>query len=137
MITSKPLKPQALLAKVNSGSHGAVDLFIGVVRDHHKGRGVRAVTYEAHAPLAAKVLTRIRAEAESRFAAKVAATHRLGRLRVGQASVVVAASSAHRAEAFAACRYVIEQIKARLPVWKKEHYADGTSAWLDGRALPL
>lgn len=135
MITSRPLKPQALLARVGSPRHGACALFIGTIRNHHRGRRVRAVTYEAHRPLAAQILGEIIRQAEKRFKAKVRASHRLGRLRVGQVSVAVAAAAAHRAEAFAACRHVIEEIKVRLPVWKKEHYAGGASAWLGGCSL--
>lgn len=131
MISPRALKPQALIKEVAAPSRGALALFVGVVRNHHKGRRVRAVTYQAHQPLAAKVLSEICTEAERRFGIKARATHRVGRLKVGQASVAVAAAGAHRAEAFAACRHVIERIKARLPIWKKEHYADGSSAWLD------
>jgi molybdopterin synthase catalytic subunit len=135
MITSKPLKPHSLLKNVMSRSFGAADLFIGTVRNHHGGRCVKAVTYSAHKPMADETLSRICAEAGRKFKAKVAARHRLGRLPVGEISVVIAAASAHRAEAFSACRYAIEQIKKRLPVWKKEHYVDGASAWLDGCSL--
>lgn len=134
-ITSEALDLQALLAAVSDRSHGGQASFVGTVRDLHDGREVLAVTYEAFEPLAGKVLAEIALEAGRRHGAKVAAAHRLGKLAVGQASVVVAASAVHRTEAFAACREVIEEIKKRLPVWKKEHYVDGESSWLSGCAL--
>lgn len=135
MITSEPLRPAELLASVAHPSCGAVDLFLGVVRAEHEGRAVAAVTYDAFAPLAERVLSAVRAEASERFGARVAAAHRTGRLEVGQASLVVAAAAPHRGGAFAACRWVVDELKARLPVWKKEHYADGSAAWLDGCVL--
>lgn len=134
-LARRPLDPARLLACVRHPACGAVDLFVGAVRDHHEGRAVEAVTYEAFEPLAAAELERIRTEAEARHGARVAVAHRIGTLRVGEASLVVAAASAHRAEAFAACRQVVEAVKARLPVWKKEHYAGGGSRWLEGCAL--
>jgi molybdopterin synthase catalytic subunit len=93
------------------------------------------MTYDGFEPLAAKVLQEIASEAQARWRVRVAAAHRLGRLEVGEASVAVACGSAHRAEAFEACRYVVEEIKRRLPIWKKEHFADGRSEWLEGHAL--
>lgn len=135
LLTKDPLDVAALTGAVAADGHGAQDVFIGVVRNSHEGRQVVAVTYEAFEPLAKKVLAAIAAEAAAKHGAKVAAAHRLGRLKVGEASVVIAAGSPHRAEAFAACRQVIEEIKKRLPVWKQEHYVDGDSAWLSGCSL--
>lgn len=134
-IAPEPLDLQALFAAVGDPAHGGQASFIGTVRDLHESRKVLAVTYEAFEPLAKKVLAEIALEAGRRHGAKVAAAHRLGKLFVGEASVAVAASAVHRAEAFAACREVIEEIKKRLPVWKKEHYVDGESSWLSGCAL--
>ncbi len=134
-VTDRPLELSALFEAVSDPAHGGQASFVGTVRDHHEGHDVLAVTYEAFEPLAKKVLAEIALEAGRRHGAKVAAAHRLGKLAVGQASVAVAASAVHRAEAFAACREVIEEIKKRLPVWKKEHYVDGDSAWLSGCAL--
>lgn len=135
LLTNEPLDVAALLAAVADPGRGGQDVFVGTVRDSHEGRAVLAVTYEAFEPLAKKVLAQIAAEAAAQHGAKIAAAHRLGRLKVGQASVAIAASCPHRAEAFAACRQVIEQIKKRLPVWKQEHYVDGDSAWLAGCSL--
>jgi molybdopterin synthase catalytic subunit len=130
-----PLKPAALAAAVRAPRHGAEALFVGAVRSVHAGRRVKAVSYDCFVPLAEKELASILREAERRFPAKVAAAHRVGRLAVGEASVAVAAGSMHRAEAFAACRWTIDEIKRRLPVWKKESYARGEGRWLPGCSL--
>ena len=135
VVTERPLRPEEMLDIVSDPHHGAQALFIGVVRARHEGRVVSSVTYDAFAPLAEKVLGEISAEASKRFSARIAVGHRLGTLDVGETSVIVAAGSEHRGEAFDACRFVIEQIKTRLPVWKKEHGSDGSQRWLDGCAL--
>ncbi|MEK7232677.1 MAG: molybdenum cofactor biosynthesis protein MoaE [Elusimicrobiota bacterium] len=134
-VTKSRLDPAALCRAVSSPKHGAVASFIGTVRSTHAGRRVRAVTYDCFTPLARKELARIKTEAERRWPVHVGVEHRIGRLNVGQASVAIAAGSGHRAEAFAACRFVIEEIKRRVPVWKKEHYATGDGRWLAGCAL--
>lgn len=135
-ITERPLRPEELVEAVaTSAADGAVASFLGVVRDHHDGKAVVAVTYDAFKPLAEKVLGAIAAEASGKFRARVAVMHRVGRLERREASVAIACACEHRAEAFDACRYVIEQIKLRLPVFKKEHYADGPAAWLAGCSL--
>ncbi len=134
-ITPDPLKAEELIATVCDTTHGGQPLFMGTVRNENEGRAVSGVTYEAFAPLAEKILSEIAKTAARRHNAKVAAAHRLGQLKVGEVSVIVCASSPHRAEAFAACREIIEEIKRRLPVWKKEHYAQGSSAWLKGCSL--
>lgn len=135
IVTERPLRPEEMLDLTAAPAHGAQALFVGVVRDLHEGRAVVAVTYDAFPPLAEKILAEIAAEASARWPARIAAGHRIGRLDVGQASVVIAVGSEHRDAAFEACRFVIEQIKARLPVWKKEHGADGSQRWLKGCAL--
>lgn len=135
VVTERPIRPEELLDLVSRPAHGAQALFLGVVRDHHEGRAVRGVTYDSFRPLAEKVLLEIAADAERRWPCLVACAHRVGRLDVGETSVAVAAASAHRAQAFDACRHVIEEIKRRLPVWKLEHYAEGASAWLPGCSL--
>jgi len=110
---------------------GAVCLFVGVVRDLNRGRAVTAIDYEAYEEMALPLLEEIGAETARLFAVTdVRLVHRLGRLVVGEASVAVAVTSPHRADAFAACRHAIDALKARVPIWKKEHYADG-SEWLD------
>ncbi len=134
-ITEHPLRPDELLSMVSRSSHGAQTLFLGVVRDHHEGRAVRAVTYDCFRPLAEKTLAAIASEAAARWKAAVACAHRVGTLELGEASVAIAVGCEHRAEAYEASRFVIEEIKRRLPVWKKEHYEGGDSAWLPGCGL--
>lgn len=134
-LTDLPIRSGDLVACVAEYGCGAQALFVGSVRDTNEGRAVRAVTYDAFRPLALKELQDIAREAGERWSARVAVVHRLGRLEVGDASVAVAAAAPHRAEAFGACRYVIDEIKERLPVWKKEHYAEGESRWLEGCSL--
>ncbi len=134
-IVDAPLAP-AMLGAVGPGC-GAQVQFWGLVRNLHQGRSVVAVTYDAFRPLAEATLREIAQEAEARFGPDlgVAVFHRVGRLEVGEASVAIATSSPHRDAAYQANRYVIEQIKVRLPVWKQEHYVDGESAWLPGHSL--
>lgn len=134
-VTASRLDPAALCRAVSSPKHGAVASFTGTVRSPHAGRRVKAVTYDCFKPLAEKELARIKAAAERRWPVLVAVEHRIGRLRVGEASVAIAAGSGHRAEAFEACRFVIEEIKRLVPVWKKEHYMTGDGRWLAGCAL--
>ena len=134
-MTKSALNIAALERAVSSARHGAVCSFVGTVRSVHAGRLVKAVSYDCFVPLAEKELSRIVARAESRWPVRVAVSHRVGRLKVGAASVAIAAGSGHRVEAFAACRFVIEEIKRRLPVWKKEHYRRGDGRWLSGCAL--
>lgn len=110
---------------------GAACLFVGVVRNENRGRTVVGLEYEAYEEMALPLMEAIAAETRERFPVTEARlVHRLGPLAVGEASVAVAVSSPHRAEAFAACRFAIDALKARVPIWKKELYADG-SAWLD------
>ena len=115
---------------------GAVCLFVGVVRDHNAGRRVRHLEYEAYEEMALAQLAEIEGEVRRRWpVSEVRLEHRLGRLEIGEASVAVAVSCPHRAEAFAACRHAIDTLKQRVPIWKKEFYADG-SAWIDGQIVP-
>jgi molybdopterin synthase catalytic subunit len=105
---------------------GALCLFLGVVRDSNDGRRVLRLEYEAYEDMALPMMEEIAADARRRFGVgDVRIVHRLGRLEIGEVSVAVAAASPHRAEAFAACRYAIDTLKARVPIWKKEFYADG------------
>jgi len=110
---------------------GALCLFLGVVRDENEGRRVLRLEYEAYEDMALPLMEEIAAEARRQFGVgEVRIVHRLGRLEIGEVSVAVAAASPHRAEAFAACRYAIDTLKARVPIWKKEFYADG-AVWRD------
>ncbi len=133
-LTADPIDVATLAADVATAAHGAVATFTGLVRDHHHGRVVDRLEYSAYPEMAETVATEILEEAERRWPVRVALRHRTGLLAIGDVAVAVAAGGAHRAEAFEACRWVIEQAKSRLPVWKREHYADGSVAWVDPTA---
>ena len=129
----------AVVADVSHGGAGAVDVFLGLVRDTNDGRAVTRLEYEAYATMAVKEMERIAAELRGRFpGVRLAARHRVGSLLVGDLAVVCAASTAHRGEAFAACRALIDEIKARVPIWKREWGADGPYwiHWEDARCAP-
>jgi molybdopterin synthase catalytic subunit len=137
-ITRDVIDPAAVLALVGSSADGAALLFVGTVREHNDGRPVRGMRYDAYDSMAQQVLHEIAAEAAARAGSdSIAVVHRTGELEIGAISVAIAVSSPHRAEAFDAARYIIEQIKLRLPVWKHEHYTDAPSRWLDGAAPPV
>ena len=132
-LTSEPISADSVLARVGTDADGAVSVFLGVVRDHNEGRAVRGVRYDAYREMAERVLAEIAAEAAGLAGSDgIAVVHRTGELSVGDVSVAIAVSSPHRAAAFEACRYVIEEIKLRLPVWKQERYVEGDVAWLEG-----
>ena len=127
----------ALLSRVGSDEDGAAILFTGVVRNHADGRPVSGMRYDSYVEMAQRELRSIAAEAAERLGTdRLAVEHRIGELQIGDISVAIAVSSPHRAESFDATRYVIEEIKKRLPVWKKEHYEDGTNAWVSGTRPP-
>jgi molybdopterin synthase catalytic subunit len=132
-VTPDPLELEGLIRLVsNGGGHGAVATFIGVVRDSNLNRRVTHLEYEAYEPLAVKVLEQICGEADREWpGVRLAVHHRIGRLAIGEASIVIAAASAHRAQAFAACRYVIERVKQIVPVWKHEFF-EGGEVWIEG-----
>jgi len=132
-IVQEPIDPAHILSLIGADCDGASILFLGVVRDHNDGRSVGGVRYDAYDEMAARVLSEIVEEAaRSAGTDRIAAVHRVGDLKVGEVSVVIAVSSPHRAEAYDASRYIIEEIKKRLPVWKKERYSDGAEQWVEG-----
>lgn len=133
-VTDQPLDLAALTRQLASPAQGGVASFVGLVRNHHGGRVVEALSYSAYGPMAERRCAEIVAEAEARWPATVALAHRIGDLQIGDAAVIVVAASAHRDAAFDACRYVIEEVKRRVPIWKRERYADGTEAWVDPTA---
>ena len=134
LVGPAPIDLGALVAAVSHAGAGAVATFLGVVRDVNDGTSVLGIEYEAYGAMADRELAEILAKAESRWpGVRASAAHRTGYLAVGEASVAVAVSSPHRAPAFDACRYVVEELKRCVPVWKREHYADGRRAWVDGR----
>jgi molybdopterin synthase catalytic subunit len=131
-LTDRPIDPAALLGGMGDTGAGACATFEGRVRDHNDGRAVERLDYEAFAPLAEKEGARIVGEAREKFQVIGAVcVHRTGSLALGDISVWIAVTAAHRAAAFDACRYIIDEIKGRLPIWKKEHYADGASEWIN------
>jgi len=133
VISAAPIDAAALVRNVSGPGEGAVLLFLGTVRDHNRDRRVERLDYEAFAPMARKELVAICQEAAGSFdLAGVSAVHRTGRLVPGEASLGVAVAAAHRDAAYRGSRWIVEEIKRRLPVWKREAYADGTEAWLDG-----
>jgi molybdopterin synthase catalytic subunit len=131
-IVETPLNASAIAALVADPGFGAVATFVGTVRRLNLGRRVERLEYEAYEPLAVRVFERIAAEAAERWPkTALAVHHRIGRVDVGEASVVVAAGSPHRADAFAVCRYAIERVKQIAPIWKREHF-DGGEVWIEG-----
>ncbi len=129
-IQTEPIEVDAVVRAVSASSTGAIDVFIGTTRDNAEGRAVRALDYEAHETMAIKELSRIVASVAERWkGSRAAVVHRIGRVPVGEASVVIAVSAPHRAEAFEACRYVIDTLKQTVPIWKKEEFHDGTAGW--------
>jgi molybdopterin/thiamine biosynthesis adenylyltransferase/molybdopterin synthase catalytic subunit/rhodanese-related sulfurtransferase len=130
--SSEPLDPQRHRAELADPASGGYASFEGWVRDHNDGRRVERLEYEAFEALAIKEGERIVADAVARFGvSRAACVHRVGSLRIGDLAVWVGVSSAHRGEAFAACRYIIDEVKHRVPIWKKEHYTDGDSGWVN------
>lgn len=131
-VTPDPLDVQAVARLVAQDNCGAVTTFVGLVRDHNLGRRVLWLEYEAYGPLAIRTFERIGMECAARWpSVRIAVHHRVGRVDIGEASVVIAAASAHRAETFAACRYAIERVKQIAPVWKHEHF-EGGDVWIEG-----
>ena len=132
-IVQDPIDPAAVLASVGSDEDGASLLFTGVVRNHNQGRTVGGVRYDAYEEMAARVLSQIVEEAVQLVGTdRIVAVHRVGELTVGEVSVAIAVSSPHRAEVFEASRFIIEEIKKRLPVWKKERYGGDVEEWVEG-----
>jgi molybdopterin synthase catalytic subunit len=137
-VTRDPLSIDALTTAVEAAVRargegcGALASFLGVVRATHQGRAVRYLEYEAFDALAVKTFAQIRDEALARWPeAELALVHRVGRLEIGEASIAIVAATAHRADAFAVCRYAIERVKQIAPVWKHEYFVDG-DAWVEG-----
>jgi len=125
-LTDDPIDPRELVASVMRRSDGAYVLFEGVVRDHHEGKSVESIFYDAYRPMAEKEIDIIVREVQSQFPdVALAVVHRLGHLVVGDASIAIVASSPHRGESFAACRLMIDRIKQTVPIWKKERGPDG------------
>jgi MoaE-MoaD fusion protein len=135
-IVKEPIPTETILNAVKGGGDGAVCVFDGIVRDNTRGRATLHLDYEAYEEMALKQMHSLREEAIARFGVReIAIVHRLGRLFVGETSVLIAVSSAHRGAAFDACRYVIDTLKKTVPIWKREQFADG-AVWADGEPFP-
>ncbi|HQR16932.1 MAG TPA: molybdenum cofactor biosynthesis protein MoaE [Gemmatimonadales bacterium] len=130
-LTESALDTSRLIAAVLTPERGGIAAFVGVVRSEHQGRAVTRLEYSAYPEMAEAECGRIVREAEARWPVRVVLEHRLGTLEVGEAAVVVVAAGAHRDEAFAACRHVIEELKRRVPIWKREHFVDGGLEWVN------
>ncbi|HEV2135500.1 MAG TPA: molybdenum cofactor biosynthesis protein MoaE [Terracidiphilus sp.] len=135
-LTREPISAQAMIAEAKCAEDGAVVVFDGIVRDNSRGRRTLHLDYDAYEEMAAKQLQSLAIEARSRFGVRhVTIVHRLGRLQIGETSVLIVVASAHRAQAFEACRWVIDTLKKTVPIWKKETFADG-AVWAPGEPFP-
>jgi len=133
-LTHDPIDAAAVLAGLAQPRDGALDLFLGVVRDHHDGRRVVRLEYHAYPEMALKVMQAIAAEARARFGiSSLVLVHRLGTLEIGEISVALAVAAPHRQAAFDACRHAMERLKREVPIWKREQFEDGTE-WVLGCA---
>ena len=129
-VSAAPLDIVGMLAGAHHPGAGAVVLFSGEVRDHNRGREVAFLEYESYRPLASKLIGEILAAAKEKWPLQIAvARHRVGKVAIGDTAVVVITASSHRSEAYAANRYIIDRIKHEAPIWKCEHYTDGTKEW--------
>jgi molybdopterin synthase catalytic subunit len=136
IVTRDPIDAADLLRRVRSDADGAVLVFAGVVRDHHEGRAVEALAYEAYEEMAVEKMEMICEEVGSRFeVGELAVAHRVGELAIGDISVVIAVAAPHRDAAYKASREIIERVKSEVPIWKRERYSDGGEVWRDG-AVP-
>ena len=131
-ILTSVIDPASLINEVSAPEYGAISLFVGTVREVNEGRGVSAIEYSAYKSMASAELERILDEAQARFGVSaLVVEHRIGLLGLGEVSIAIAAAHPHRGPALDCTRFVIEEIKKRVPIWKKEHYADGTREWID------
>lgn len=136
-LADTPIHVAAVEAAVTDPACGAVVTFVGRVRDHHQGRAVDHLEYEAYEPMAVAQMQAVVAEARERWQlGPVAMVHRVGRLAIGDVAVAIAVAAGHRGEAFEACRYLIDRIKQVVPIWKHEFWADGSSEWVGPDTAP-
>ena len=135
-LTRAAIPADELIAAAKQGSDGAVVLFDGIVRDNTRGRRTLYLDYEAYEEMAERQITELAGQAVERFGVRwVTLVHRLGRLEIGETSVLIVVASAHRGAAFEACRWLIDTLKKTVPIWKKETFADG-AVWADGEPFP-
>jgi molybdopterin synthase catalytic subunit len=136
-VATETINPLAAVDFVADDAHGAADVFIGTVRNHNLGKPVLGVSYDVFDDLTLNVFQALADESRARWGEKLNLyiEHYKGRLDIGGVSIIIAVSSPHRDETFQACRYIIEEIKKRVPIWKQEHYVDGDSEWVQGTSL--
>lgn len=135
-ITRDPIDADAVIRRLKQPSDGAVVIFDGIVRDNTRGRRTLYLDYEAYESMALKQLNALTSEATKRFSVRgVSIVHRLGKLEIGDTSVLIVVASAHRSAAFEACHWLIDTLKKTVPIWKKEHFGDG-AVWADGEPFP-
>jgi molybdopterin synthase catalytic subunit len=131
-VTTEPLSVQQVNDRVRRPTDGAVVTFDGIVRNNFDGRSVLYLEYEAYAAMAEKKMAEIGAEVQQKFAiGEIAMVHRIGRLEIGESSIVIAVAAPHRHAAFEACAYAMDRVKAEIPVWKKEFFGDGADHWVN------
>ncbi len=136
-VTRSPISLDLLVAEVSSPACGGTCVFLGTVRNGPGEQGVTAIEYSAYEEMVEAEFVRLLTDARARWPeARIAVRHRLGTIPVGEASIAIAAAAPHRAQAFEACRYVIEEVKRRVPVWKKELRVDGSEVWVDPSGRP-
>src|SRR5208282_1020779 len=132
----EPIDTAALLARIKAGEDGAACVFDGIVRNHTRNRRTLYLEYDSYPAMALAEMERLAARALAEFPVRdVRISHRIGRLEIGESSVVIVVASAHRAAAFDACRWIIDALKKTVPIWKKEFFSDGAT-WADGEAFP-
>ncbi|MGB9204390.1 MAG: molybdenum cofactor biosynthesis protein MoaE [Terriglobales bacterium] len=135
-IVREPIDTEAVVARLKRPADGAAVIFDGVVRDNTRGRRTLYLDYEAYEAMALKQMESLAVEARARFGVRGASiVHRLGRLQIGETSVLIVVASGHRGAAFEACRWIIDTLKKTVPIWKKEYFEDG-AVWADGEAFP-
>jgi molybdopterin synthase catalytic subunit len=135
-IVREPIAAQAVVERLKMPEDGAAVIFDGVVRNHTRGRRTLYLDYEAYEAMALKKMQGLAEQARSRFGVRrVAVVHRLGRLEIGETSVLIVVAAAHRGPAFEACRWIIDTLKQTVPIWKKEYFEDG-AVWADGEPFP-
>ncbi|MEP6475050.1 MAG: molybdenum cofactor biosynthesis protein MoaE [Gemmatimonadota bacterium] len=134
-LTSDSIEVEQLVARVTNPDRGGITTFVGLVRNHQDGRAVTRLEYHAYAAMAESECTALVTEAQRRWPVNVELQHRIGCLAIGDVAIAVAVAGDHRDECFEGCRWVVEQVKHRVPIWKREYYADGSDAWVDPTRL--
>lgn len=130
-LTDQPINPEVMRKTMLSDSAGAYSSYEGWVRNYNEGKPVQKLTYSSYPKLAPIIASQILEEANHKFGVKSSLVHRIGDLAVGEIAVWIGVTALHRGDSFLACRYIIDNVKYRLPIWKKERYTDGSKAWIE------